>query len=69
MGTLMTGGLTVACDTVFAQSFGSSNKKECGVYLQKSELTLQFLSEHFYQILNSDSLLTDINGTFQFTTC
>ena len=33
-------GLGTACDTFFSQTFGSSNKKLVGVYMQKGKLLL-----------------------------
>ncbi|XP_064649545.1 multidrug and toxin extrusion protein 1-like isoform X2 [Lineus longissimus] len=57
-GVSVVSGLSVACDTVFSQSFGSPNKKMVGVYLQRSFVVIGiFLFPCLFIHLNAETLL------------
>ncbi|XP_013407412.1 multidrug and toxin extrusion protein 1 [Lingula anatina] len=43
LGVSIGAGMTTACDTLFAQTFGSTNKKRVGVYLQQGVIILSLL--------------------------
>ncbi|XP_064637703.1 multidrug and toxin extrusion protein 1-like [Lineus longissimus] len=57
-GIMIGQGMATACDTLFSQAFGSSNKKKVGLYLQRALVILMITVLPSYAFLvNTESVL------------
>ncbi|XP_064636391.1 multidrug and toxin extrusion protein 1-like isoform X2 [Lineus longissimus] len=65
-GISIAAGLSTACDTLFSQSFGSRNKKQVGIYLQRSIIIITlFLFPAWAIHMNTETLLVLMGQNYE----